>query len=83
MSELVCVAKFDHSADAEAARGLLETMGIEATVTTEERGSMPPAVGANHACLMVRPEDESTAREALEEDIEPENLRKGKKGNQP
>jgi len=42
MSELVCVKTFSTRVDAELARGILQSAGIEALVTVDDAGAMRP-----------------------------------------
>lgn len=62
-SELVTVATFPSAVDAEIAQGVLEEVGIESMIRSDNAGGMYPALGG--ADLVVRAEDAEKATEAL------------------
>jgi len=62
-SELVTVATFPSVAQAQVARGVLEEVGIESLIQSDNAGGMYPALDA--AALRVRSEDLDTAQDAL------------------
>lgn len=62
--EPVEVAAFALEAEAELARGLLETSGIDASIFTDDAGSALTGMGV--ARLVVRAEDAETARALLD-----------------
>jgi len=73
MSDLVAVATFPSTADALIAKGVLDEVGIESMVRSDNAGGMYPALAG--ADLLVRAEDLERANEALiaapEDDHEP------------
>jgi len=62
-SELVTVATFPSVAQAQVAQGVLEEVGIESLIQSDNAGGMYPALDA--AALRVRSEDLDTAQDAL------------------
>ena len=64
-AELVSVATFRSTADALIAKGILDEVGIESIVRSDNAGGMYPAIDG--AYLMVRAEDVDKAEEALAE----------------
>jgi hypothetical protein len=62
-SDLVTVATFRSTADAQVAKGVLDESGIESMVRSDNAGGMYPAIGG--ADLLVRAEDVEKATEAL------------------
>lgn len=62
-SELVTVATFPSVAQAQVAQGVLEEVGIESLIQSDNAGGMYPALDA--AELLVRSEDLEAGREAL------------------
>jgi len=73
ISDLVAVATFPSTADALIAKGVLDEVGIESMVRSDNAGGMYPALAG--ADLLVRVEDLERANEALigvpEDDHEP------------
>lgn len=66
MSEmpLVTIASFRSSAEAQVAKGVLDEIGIESMIRTDDAGGMYP--GISGAELLVRAEDADAARAALD-----------------
>jgi hypothetical protein len=62
-SELVAVATFRSTADALIAKGILDEVGIESMIHSDNAGGMYPALAG--ADLLVRAEDVTKANEAL------------------
>ena len=62
-AELVSVASFRLVAEAEIAQGILDEVGIESMIRSDNAGGMYPALGG--ADLLVRAEDVDKANEAL------------------
>ena len=62
-SDLVTVATFRSTADAQVAKGVLDESGIESMVRSDNAGGMYPAIGGSD--LLVRAEDVDKANEAL------------------
>ena len=62
-SELVAVATFRSTADALIAKGILDEVGIESMIHSDNAGGMYPALAG--ADLFVRAEDVSKANDAL------------------
>jgi hypothetical protein len=75
ISDLVAVATFRSTADALIAKGLLDEVGIESMVRSDNAGGMYPALAG--VDLLVRAEDLERANQALtdvpEDDHEPRN----------
>jgi hypothetical protein len=69
-SDLVAVATFRSTADALIAKGILDEVGIESMVRSDNAGGMYPAIDG--AYVLVRAEDVDRAQEALAETGEPE-----------
>ena len=63
ISDLVAVATFPSTADALIAKGVLDEVGIESMVRSDNAGGMYPALAG--ADLLVRAEDLERANEAL------------------
>jgi hypothetical protein len=63
MSDLAVVATFRSTADAQIAQGLLNDVGIESMIRSDNAGGMYPALSG--ADLLVREEDLDRADEAL------------------
>jgi hypothetical protein len=61
--ELVTVATFRSTVDAEIAKGVLDDATIESMIRSDNAGGMYPAIGG--AELVVRAEDAEKAAEAL------------------
>jgi len=70
MTELICIKSFNNRAEAELARGLLETQGVEAIVYADDAGGMRPhlMMGMGGARLMVIKNDEKRAKNILSND---------------
>ena len=62
-SDLVVVATFRSTPDAQIAKGILDEAGIESMIRADNAGGMYPAISG--AELLVRTEDVQTATEAL------------------
>lgn len=60
---LVAVSTFRSTADAQIAKGILDEVGIESMIRSDNAGGMYPAMDA--ADLLVRAEDAAKANEAL------------------
>ena len=63
MSDITVVATFRSTADAQIAKGILDEVGIESMIRSDNAGGMYPALDA--ADLLVRVEDVDRANEAL------------------
>jgi hypothetical protein len=61
--ELVAVATFRSTVDAEIAKGVLDEVNIESMIRSDNAGGMYPAIDG--AELVVRAEDAEKAAEAL------------------
>jgi hypothetical protein len=67
MSGQVVVRKFSYRHEAEVARSFLDGHGIEAWVTSDDCGSVDPALGlVRGACLVVAEENAARAEELLD-----------------
>lgn len=62
-SDLVVVATFRSTTDAQIAKGILDEAGIESMIRADNAGGMYPAISG--AELLVRTEDVQKANEAL------------------
>lgn len=62
-SDLAVVSTFRSTADAQIAKGILDAVGIESMVRSDNAGGMYPAIAG--AELLVRAEDVQKAKEAL------------------
>ena len=62
-SDLTLVGTFRSTADAQVAKGILDEMGIESMIRSDNAGGMYPALSG--ADLLVRAEDVGRANEAL------------------
>ena len=62
-SDLVVVATFRSTPDAQIAKGILDEAGIESMIRADNAGGMYPAISG--AELLVRTEDVQRANEAL------------------
>jgi hypothetical protein len=60
---LAVVSTFRSTADAQVAKGILDEVGIESMIRTDDAGGMYPAIGG--ADLLVRTGDLQRAHEAL------------------
>jgi hypothetical protein len=63
MPEIAVVATFRSTADAQIAKGVLDEVGIESMIRSDNAGGMYPALDS--ADLMVNVEDVDKANEAL------------------
>jgi hypothetical protein len=63
MPEIAVVATFRSTADAQIAKGVLDEVGIESMIRSDNAGGMYPALDS--ADLMVKVEDVDKANEAL------------------
>jgi hypothetical protein len=63
-NELVTISTFRSVADARIAQGILDEIGIESLVRSDNAGGMYPALDS--ADLRVRAEDARTAADALD-----------------
>jgi hypothetical protein len=61
--DLVAVSTFRSTADAQIAKGILDEVGIESMIRSDNAGGMYPAMDA--ADLLVKAEDAAKANEAL------------------
>ena len=64
-AELVAVSTFRSTADAEIAKGILDDVGIESLIRSDNAGGMYPALAG--AELLVSTEDVADATAALED----------------
>jgi hypothetical protein len=62
-TELVAVSVFPSAADAQVAQGVLDEVGIESVIQSDNAGGMYPALDG--ARLLVRSEDAGAAADAL------------------
>ena len=62
-SELIAISTFRTAADAHVAKGILDEVGIESMIRSDDAGGMYPAISG--ADLLVRSEDVEKATEAL------------------
>lgn len=62
-SAIVVVSTFRSMADAQIAKGILDEVGVESMIRSDNAGGMYPAIG--DAELLVRAEDIHKASEAL------------------
>lgn len=62
-SELIAVSTFRSTADAQIAKGILDEVGIESMIRSDDVGGMYP--GISGADLLVRAEDAEKANDAL------------------
>ena len=62
-SELIAVSTFRSPVDARVAKGILDEVGIDSMVRSDDAGGMYPAMGG--ADLLVRAEDVEAAIKAL------------------
>ena len=63
-SELVAVSIFRSTADAQIAKGILDEMGIESMIRSDDAGGMYPAMSG--AEILVRSTDAEKAHAALQ-----------------
>jgi hypothetical protein len=63
VSEIAVVATFRSTADAQIAKGVLDEVGIESMIRSDNAGGMYPSLDS--ADLMVKVEDVDKANEAL------------------
>jgi len=72
MANHVVVRTFSYRHEAEVARSFLDGHGIEAWVTSDDCGSVDPALGlVRGACLVVANENAGRAEELLDAPPEP------------
>lgn len=62
-SELIAISTFRSTADAQIAKGILDEVGIESMIRSDDAGGMYP--GISGADLLVRAEDAEKANAAL------------------
>jgi hypothetical protein len=62
-SDLIAIETFRSTADAQVAKGILDEVGIESIIRTDNAGGMYPAISG--AELLVRSQDVDKANEAL------------------
>ena len=62
-SELIAVSTFRSTADAHVAKGILDEVGIESMIRSDDAGGMYPGIAG--ADLLVRAEDVDKATETL------------------
>jgi Putative prokaryotic signal transducing protein len=62
-SDLITVSAFPSVADAQIAKGILDELGIDSMIRSDNAGGMYPAIGG--AELLVRAEDVGKANDAL------------------
>lgn len=62
-SDLVAVARFRSTADAQIAKGILDEVGVESMIRSDNAGGTYPGIG--EAELLVRTEDLHPANDAL------------------
>jgi len=66
MPDQIVVQRFSYRHEAEVARSFLDGHGIEAWVTSDDCGSVDPALGlVRGACLVVAGEDAARASQLL------------------
>jgi hypothetical protein len=71
MTGTVVLRRFSYRHEAEVALSLLDGHGIEAWVTSDDCGSVDPALGlVRGACLIVDDEDAARAAELLDDGAE-------------
>jgi hypothetical protein len=63
--EIVAISTFPSAAVAQIAKGILDSLGIESVIRSDDAGGMYPAMG--QAELLVRAEDVDAAMRALQE----------------
>jgi hypothetical protein len=62
-SEIIAISTYRSTADAQVAQGILDEVGIESMIRSDNAGGMYPAIAG--ADLLVRAEDAERAKEAL------------------
>jgi hypothetical protein len=62
-SDLIAVSTYPSTADAQIAKGVLDEVGIESMIRSDNAGGMYPAISG--AELLVRSEDLDKAHDAL------------------
>jgi hypothetical protein len=62
-AELITISTFRSTADAQIAQGILDEVGVESIVRSDNAGGMYPALSS--AELLVRAEDAEKAADAL------------------
>ena len=84
MSEKVVVRRFSYRHEAEVAHSFLDGHGIEAWVTSDDCGSVQPALGlVRGACLVVADEDAARAEGLLDSPPEPPEGAESAAGEDP
>ena len=79
MTDAVILRRFNYRHEAELARSFLDGHGIEAWVTSDDCGSVDPALGlVRGACVAVAAADAARAEELLES---PEDTGAGEDGS--
>jgi Putative prokaryotic signal transducing protein len=63
-SDLIAISTFRSTVDAQIAKGILDEVGIESMIRSDNAGGMYPAISG--AELLVRSEDSDKARDALD-----------------
>jgi hypothetical protein len=81
ISDLVAVATFPSTADALIAKGVLDEVGIESMVRSDNAGGMYPALAG--ADLLVRVEDFERANQALSGDPEDDHEPRSHEDTEP
>ncbi len=72
MPERVVLRRFNYRHEAEVVRSVLDADGIEAFVTSDDCGSVDPALGlVRGACVVVAAEDVARAEESLAQSAPP------------
>jgi len=67
MTDTVVLRRYNYRHEAEVARSFLDGHGIEAWVTSDDCGSVDPALGlVRGACLVVADQDAARAGELLD-----------------
>ena len=62
-TDLIAVSTFRSATDAQIAKGILDEVGIESMIRSDDAGGMYPAIAG--ADLLVRAEDVERANDAL------------------
>lgn len=68
MGNLVCIKTYQNRAEAELAKGFLESRGIKAMVAADDAGGMHPALlwATGGVRLLIREKDVQKAKEVFE-----------------
>jgi hypothetical protein len=68
MAKLVTLEVYNSRMEAELARGYLESMGIETSITADDAGELYPSLGKVRGVkLLARPEDAQKANKLLKD----------------